>query len=590
MEILLSLQQLQKSFGPKVLFNDLSFTVHQRDRIGMVGKNGSGKSTLLKILCHEEPASGGKIAKKTGMTLSYVPQEETFTAQTIREILLSFKPMSLDDFEFDRRVDHCLLACGFPDPDQKASSLSGGYQKRLSFAKAWIQQPDCMLLDEPTNHLDLDTLFWLENTLQTLQCALIIVSHDRYFLQNCCNKIIELSPHYPKGCLVVDGDYQEFVKRKELIIASNIEREHRLKAQVKKEVDWMNTSPKARTTKSTARIKDAEALQTTFEDLKKKNNPLTLSLSIESSERETNKLIAIKNLSKKMGQKVLFKGLDLMITPKTRLGVLGFNGSGKTTLLKIIAKEIQPDMGTLKYADDCKIVYFKQHREIFEKAETLKTVLCPHSDYVVFQGQPCHINGFCKLLGFEPSDLDRPCHRFSGGEKARALIGKLMLETADVLLLDEPTNDLDSETLDTFLNVLADYQGAIIIISHDRFFLDALCDQMIGLGIEEECQFFSNFQGFQQAINLKKEQMKRPLAVTHPIKRNLQEEKKRLKVVMNKITVLETSLAEKERILSQTVDTPTVNELCSQIAALHEQLNPLLAEWEKLEEQLMNDS
>lgn len=588
MEILLTCQNLQKYYGAKLLFDDLSFSVHSQDRIGMLGPNGSGKSTLLKILYDLEPLTEGKIAKKTGLKIAYVPQEETFLPQPIFDILFALKPSHYEDFEFERIVEDFIEKCGFPNKDQKANSLSGGYQKRLSFAKAWIQEPDLMLLDEPTNHLDLDTLFWLEETLDQLSCALIIVSHDRYFLENTCNKIIEINRRYPKGCFIVDGKYHEYLKRKEDYFAASMQMQQHMKSKLKKEIDWLNTSPKARTTKAQSRVNDALALQSSYQDLKKKNTASKLDLSLESSERETNKLITIKNLSKSLGNKLLFKGFDYTISPKTRLGVLGFNGSGKTTLLKIIAKEIQPDLGTLKYADQCKIVYFKQNREIFHQTETLRSILSPNSDYVNFQGTPTHLNGFCKLIGFDPTDLDMPCQKLSGGEKARALIGRLMLEKADVLLLDEPTNDLDTETLDIFLDVLQKYEGAILIISHDRFFLDAVCDEMIGIGLEETPQLFTSFAAFQEAALEKKQQKKKFIqtVLEKPIKPSYQQEKKRLQVVINKITTLEKELEEQTALLDKISNEEQFAKQCKLIAQKQESLDTLLIEWESLEKLL----
>jgi ATP-binding cassette subfamily F protein uup len=583
MEILLACQNLQKYYGAKLLFDDLSFSVHSQDRIGMLGPNGSGKSTLLKIIYDLEPVTEGKITKKTNLKVSYVPQEETFSDLSVYDVLFSLKPKHLEDYEFERIVEDFIEKCGFPSKDQKANSLSGGYQKRLSFAKAWIQEPNLMLLDEPTNHLDLDTLFWLEETLQNLSCALIIVSHDRYFLENTCNKIIEINRKYPKGCFIVDGQYHEYLKRKEAYFAASQQMQQHMKSKLKKEINWLNTSPKARTTKAESRVKEALALQASYSDLKKKNAASKIDLSLESSDRETNKLISIKNLTKSFGNRVLFKGLDYTVSPKTRLGVLGFNGSGKTTLLKTIAKEIQPDLGTLKYADNCKIVYFKQNREIFDRSQTLRSVLSPNSDYVTFQGVPTHINGFCKLIGFEPSDLDMPCQKLSGGEKARALIGNLMLQQADVLLLDEPTNDLDGETLDLFLDVLSDYQGAIVIISHDRFFLDSLCDEMIAIGLEENCLFFPNFQAFQEAAEVKKQQKTQPIQVKNVIVKSFQEEKKRLKVVLNKIETYEIQLKKLHDELESESDEKKIALLCEKIAKEQKMLDQLLLEWEKLE-------
>lgn len=584
MEILLSVQNLEKHFGAKTLFNALSFSVHAKDKIGMVGPNGAGKSTLLKMIYDLEPFTTGHIAKRSGLKMAYVPQEESFPKKSIFLILMELKDPLVEDYIFEMMVHQMIEKCGFLNPDQEANSLSGGYQKRLSFAKAWIQNPDLILFDEPTNHLDLDTLFWIEETINQLSCAMIIISHDRCFLENTCNKIIEINQKFPKGCFIVDGTYHEYLIRKEAFFEANQQLEQHLKSKLKKEIEWLRTSPKARTTKAVSRIKDAHALQRQFSSVKKQNKSLQLELGFESSERETKKLITIKNLTKSFQGRVLFKGLDLNISPSTRLGILGFNGSGKTTLFKIINQELPQEMGTIKYADDLKIVYFKQNREIFQKVDTLRNVLSPHSDFVNFMGKPTHINGFCKAIGFAPEDLDMPCFKFSGGEKARALIGKLMLEKADVLLLDEPTNDLDMETLDIFLDVLKNYDGAILIISHDRFFLDAICDEMIGIGLEETPKFYSNFEAFQEEAIEKKETKKLiKTVIEKPIRPSFQQEKKRLQVVLNKITQLEKEIKELSDSLVGNPDSKTFNLTCETLGKKQKELESFMNEWETLE-------
>ncbi len=584
MELLLSCQNLEKHFGAKTLFTSLNFSVHSKDRIGMVGPNGSGKSTLLKIIYDLEPPTSGHIAKRNGLKISYVAQEETFSTLSIFDTLMQVKPPLMDDYLFEREVESMIEKCSFPFPTQQANSLSGGFQKRLSFAKAWILKPDLILFDEPTNHLDLDTLFWLESTINRLDCAFITVSHDRCFLENTCNKIIEINKKFPKGCFIVDGTYHDYLIRKESFFEANAQLEQHLKSKLKKEIEWLKTSPKARTTKAESRVKEAHHLKAQFSTIKQQNKNSDLDLKLESSKRETQKLISIKNLTKSYENRTLFKGVDLNISPSTRLGILGFNGSGKTTLLKIIAGETPQDMGTIKYADDLKIVYFRQNREIFEKVDTLRNVLSPNSDYVTFMGKPTHINGFCKSIGFDPDDLDMPCFKFSGGEKARALIGKLMLEKADVLLLDEPTNDLDMETLDLFLEVLKNYEGAILIISHDRYFLDAVCNEMIGIGLDETPRIYSNFDAFQiDALEKKEAKKLKPKILDKLPKSNLQQEKKRLQVVVNKISQLEQELKTLSQKLEGMTNPEAIATICQKMSEKQTALDQLLLEWETLE-------
>jgi len=588
MELLLSCQNIEKHFGAKTLFTSLSFSVTSQDRIGLLGPNGSGKSTLLKILFGLEDPTSGTISKKNGLVLAYVPQEEKYENQSIFSILMdSLHDQFLEEYEKEDKVNAIIEECKFKQPNQLATSLSGGYQKRLGLARALLQNPDLILFDEPTNHLDLDTLFWLEDTLNKTKSAYIIVSHDRSFLENTCDKIIEINKKYPKGCFIVDGPYHVYLQRKESFLSNNAQLEQHLNSKLKKEIEWLKRSPKARTTKSESRIKDAHELKAQHAEVKKQNTNQKFDLTIEGSKRETQKLISIKNLTKSFGSRILFKGLDLTISPSTRLGILGFNGSGKTTLLKIITKEITQDAGTIKYADDLKIVYFKQNREIFEKVDTLRDVLSPNSDYVEFMGKPIHINGFCKSIGFDPSDLDMPCFKFSGGEKARALIGKLMLEKADVLLLDEPTNDLDIDTLDTLLEMLKNFQGAIIVISHDRFFLDALCNEMVAIGLDETPKHFTSFEAFEASLAAKKQE-KTPQSQAEKVKKpsNYQDQK-RLAQVLQKITTLEKEIENLSTELERLSDPVKIEIQCKKIAKTQEMINTLILEWESLEEKLL---
>ncbi len=581
--LLLACQNLTKSFGSRILFNGLSFSILSEDRIGMVGPNGAGKSTLLKMIADIEPLTDGLITKKKGIKIGYIPQEELFPDASIIQILSGIRPFSISIPDWERHLSIYLEKAGFLDPHQNAKLLSGGFQKRLSFLKAWVLEPDLLLFDEPTNHLDLETLFWLENILSDLPCALVIISHDRVFLNQICNKVIEINHQYPKGCLIVEGSYQTYLERKESFLESNLQLEHHLKSKLKKELAWLKTSPKARTTKAESRIQDTQALQDQFQMIRAQNKKRNIQLDLDSSQRNTQKLISIHNLTKSLGGKPLFQGLDLTISPKTRLGLLGFNGSGKTTLFKILNRELKPDLGTIKYADDLKIVYFRQNREIFEKKETLRAILSPNSDYVTFMGVSTHINGFCKTLGFSPSDLDMPCFKLSGGEKARALIGRLMLEKADVLLLDEPTNDLDVETLDLFLDVLRKHEGAILLISHDRYFLNAVCDEMIALGIDETPQFYQDFEQFEEALKAKKEKPKILISDYLPPQIEKPKNEKKIASILKKIEHLEKEITLLNEELDLIDHSEKLTKHCELIAQKTKTLETFFEEWEKLE-------
>ncbi len=472
---LLGIHSLAKSFGTQILFDDLSFTVRQGERIGLIGPNGSGKSTLLKILMGLDAQDSGSITKKNNLRLGYAEQDPVFAAKSVEDILVEAGGDSVQ-----ARI--LLSKAEFSDFSQDASLLSGGWKKRLSVLKALISEPDILLLDEPTNHLDLEGILWLEKFLIRSCATFIIVSHDRYFLENVSNKIIEINKCYPEGLFMSDGTLSDYLDKKEAFLEAQMKQERVLNAKALEEIDWLRRSPKARTTKSNSRIQRAYALLEDLADVKSRNKVQNVAIDFAASERETRKLLVAKNLAKSYGDRFLFKGLDLVLSPGSRVGIMGKNGTGKSTLLKILAGSIEPDMGTRKYADDLKLVYFDQHRERLPSTLTLKEALSPNGEMVKFRGQSMHVNGFAKRFLFSPDRLEMPIGRLSGGERARILIAKLMLEPADILFLDEPTNDLDIPTLEVMEESLKSFPGALVLISHDRCLVDRVCTQILGLG------------------------------------------------------------------------------------------------------------
>lgn len=505
MTALLGIHSLSKSFGTQRLFQDISFTISQGDRIGLVGPNGSGKSTLLKILVSNEEPDSGTVSRRQGLTCSYASQSPEFPSLPL-ETLLVREISREDQLDLLTQARILLGKCGFLDPCQDAASLSGGWKKRLDIARALMRKPDLLLLDEPTNHLDLEGILWLEKLLAREKVSYILASHDRYFLENVCTKIIELNQCYPQGIFISEGSMSTFMERKELFLEGQAQRERGLLSVLREEAEWLKRSPKARTTKSRSRIQKAYALMEEVSDVSRRNRNVRVDLEFSASERETRKLLAAKNLSKSLGSKQLFKGVDLVLAPGSRLGIVGKNGTGKTTLLKTLAGLIPQDSGTIKYADGLKLVYFDQHREMLPPHITLKEALSPNGDQVNYRGQMIHVNGWAKKFLFSQDRLSLPIRYLSGGERARILIAKLMLEPADVLFLDEPTNDLDISTLEVIEENLLDFAGAVVLISHDRCLMDRLCSQILGLGEGNEQQFFADYSQWLQACDLRTSQ------------------------------------------------------------------------------------
>ena len=500
MSLLVSVQGLCKSYGSKNLFTDLSFSLSEGDVLGLTGPNGSGKSTFLKILAGLDAADSGTVAKRQGVKLCYASQSPEFSSATVEEILVREKHPSLSLEEAELKARILLDKAGLIDPLANAALLSGGWKKRLDIARVFMQEPDLVLLDEPTNHLDLEGILWLEKFLQKERCSYLIVSHDRCFLNNICTKIAEFNRCFPKGIFLSEGNWSAFVGKKEAFLTAQIKQERSLSAFVKEEIAWTKKSPKARTTKSKSRVQRAGDMVLALQELEYRNAKPLVDLDFVGSERETRNLLVAKNISKSLGGKMLFQGVDLKLSPGSRLGIVGRNGTGKTTLLKILSKEISQDKGTVKYADDLNLVYFDQHREKIDPNLSLKEALSPQGDFVQFRGMDIHVNGWAKKFLFNPDRLNLPVHCLSGGEKARILIARLMLKPADVLFLDEPTNDLDVPTLEIIENSLLEFPGAVVLISHDRCFMDRVCTQILGLGEECEQKIFADYAQWEAEI------------------------------------------------------------------------------------------
>ncbi|MBN2479089.1 MAG: ABC-F family ATP-binding cassette domain-containing protein [Parachlamydiales bacterium] len=589
MSLLLNTNNLSKSFGSKELFKNLTFSVYTHDRIGLIGPNGSGKSTLLKILASVETADEGEVVKKRSLKTAYVPQNVSYENKSVKDVLLhSLKDEHLLEYDKNLLVDEWLNKVGFTDFTLDASKLSGGWQKRLSIAESIILSPDLLLLDEPTNHLDLEALLWLEKFLQRKVTNFILVSHDRYFLQNVCNKIIEISNAYPNGIFMSDGSYLDFLKKKEAFLQGQITQEKSLSSKARRESEWLKQGVKARTTKSKSRIDEAQEIFERLSDLKKRNAHKKTKIDFISTERGTKKLITLKSISKSINGKELFKNLSFVLSPKTRIGLIGPNGCGKTTLLKLIAEEILPSGGTIKKADDLKIVYFDQHRMKLDDNLTLKEALCPNGEYVTFQNKKIHVNSWCQRFLFPTDILNSKIKKLSGGERARISIAHLLLEPADVLLLDEPTNDLDIQTLDALEESLLEFNGAIMLITHDRFLIDRICNFIISLGNTEAVSFFSDYTQFEASkknvINLPKEKTKHKKE-EKSIQKLTYSEKKEYEEIEKNIFKLETEITKLNTLLNQNdvmANKERLEEVCKKLAILENEIERLYLRWDEL--------
>src|ERR1019366_5993324 len=436
---ILNAQGLSKRFGAVPLFQDISFPVSDGDRIGLIGPNGAGKSTLLAVLAGQQEVDSGEVATRKSARVAYVLQECNFApGLTVRGVLeAALARAGVADAEGgsnlrEGRLRETAGRTGFPDLGAEAATLSGGWRKRLAIAEAIVTHPDVLLLDEPTNHLDLAGIAWLEELLNQAAFACVMVSHDRYFLENVATEIVDLNRVYAAGLLRVKGTYSKFIEGRQAYLGAQSKLQDALKNRVKIEVEWLRRGPKARSTKAKARIDNAQDLIGQLRDVNQRVQTSTAGIDFSATDRQTKRLVEFEDAALCFGEMKIVEGLNFLITNGMRVGLVGPNGSGKTTLLRLLTGELEPTAGTVKKAAALKIVYFSQMRELDESV-TLRRALAPDSDSVVYQGRVVHVASYATKFLFTSEQLNQPVERLSGGERARVLIAKLMLEPADVL-------------------------------------------------------------------------------------------------------------------------------------------------------------
>jgi ATP-binding cassette subfamily F protein uup len=491
---LINVRSISKAFGSDPLFQNVSFTVSEGDRVGLIGPNGSGKSTLLRILAGTEDTDDGEIAVRKRIRLSYVEQESEFRpGDTVRSLVeAALKASAVTESERGTRFAETLGRAGFVDLEAEATALSGGWQKRLAIVQALVESPDILLLDEPTNHLDLAGIEWLEEVLEQTGFACVVISHDRYFLENVATEMAELSRIYPDGLLRVRGRYSTFLEKKEEFLHAQSKRQEALENLVHSEIEWLRRGAKARTRKSKARIDKAGELMVELADLNTRSRSETAQIDFSATDRKTKRLIELQNVAYEIGGRRLFQGLNFIISAGLRVGLVGPNGSGKTTLLRLLRGEVAATEGEIRRAEKLRIVYFDQRREL-DPNVTLRRALAPEGDSVIYQDRVTHVASWAAKFLFKSEQLNQPVERLSGGERARVLIAQLMLQPADVLLLDEPTNDLDIPTLEILEESLLEFRGSLVLVTHDRYMLDRVSTIVLGLDGRGGAERFADY-------------------------------------------------------------------------------------------------
>ena len=599
---IINAQGLSKRYGTTSLFQDVSFTVSEGDRIGLIGPNGAGKSTLLEILCGRVKPDSGEVATRKRCKVGYVAQVSDFapgeTARSVIERALERAAVPL--VERASRIAEVLGRAGFIDFETPTAVLSGGWRKRLMIAEGLVQRADILLLDEPTNHLDFAGIQWLESLLQNSAFACVVVSHDRYFLENIASEIVELNRTYADGVFRVQGNYSRFLEKKEEYLEAQGKRQGALANRVHTELEWLRRGPRARRTKAKARIDKAHELIGELADLNFRSRTAAARIDFAATDRQTKQLIEMEGVSYSIGDRTLFEGLDFTVRAGMRVGLVGQNGSGKTTLLRLLRGDLQTTGGELRRADALRMVYFDQNREL-DPDLPLRRALAPESDSVVYQERVIHVAAWAARFLFSPDDLNQPVGRLSGGERARVLIAQLMLQPADVLLLDEPTNDLDIPTLEILEESLLAYGGALVLVTHDRFMLDRVSTVVLGLdglgGVERFGDYsqWEVWQRAQQAKEARRIAAGAPRSAATPDGAPPRPAKRKLSYLeAREFAGMEKRIAEAEqehRVLRARLedpaimsDAPRLQVTCAQMEETRKRVDELYARWAELEQ------
>jgi len=490
MSILLSAQSLSKSFSAKLLFDNLNFGIHRGDKISLVGANGAGKTTLMKILAGLESADKGRVTLAASCRVAYLAQDPQFKkGSTVLDCAMEGAEASgllhmKDEWELTSKAFEWISRFDFAREGISESTLveelSGGWKKRVGLLRELMKEADLLLLDEPTNHLDLESILWLEELLLSANFAYLVVTHDRKFMQRVSEKVFDLDRRYPDGILQIEGTYSDYLYSREQVLAAQNRLEDRMRNNLRREFAWMIKEPKARTTKSKSRVDRTLDLQNELGDLENKNLSRTTQLSFVATQGGTQKLVELKNSSKFFGDRCIFKDVDFMVTLKSRMGLLGANGAGKSTLIKILLGKEALTSGTRYAAETLSPIYFSQEKLPLDPKATPVTTLCPQNgEYVEFGGRFVHINGYLEKFLLGGDKARTAVSKLSGGEQSRLRLAQLMLSPGNLLVLDEPTNDLDLETLRVLEDALKDFPGALLLVSHDRAFIDQVCQEII---------------------------------------------------------------------------------------------------------------
>lgn len=619
----LNVENISKAYGELVLFQNLSFSIHKDQKIAFVAKNGSGKTSILNILSGKDTPDEGQIVVRKGLRLSFLDQEPDLDGKlTIEETIfasdipilktieayenalknpedtetyqLAFDAMDRNNaWEFETQYQQILSQLKLDDLSMKVSTLSGGQKKRLALAQALLSKPDILILDEPTNHLDLEMIEWLEEYFAKTQQTLFMVTHDRYFLERVCNEIIELD----HGQLYTyKGNYSYYLEKKEARIENEATEVAKAKQLFKKELDWMRRQPKARTTKSKSRIDD-------FFEIKKKAHQRRKDHQVQleiNMERLGSKIIELHNVSKAFKDKKILDGFDYTFKKGERIGIIGKNGTGKSTFLNLLTGSVQPDGGKIVIGETVKIGYYTQGGITVKPDQKVIDVIRAYGDYIpLAKGRQISAQQLLERFLFDRKKQYDFVEKLSGGEQKRLYLCTVLIQNPNVLILDEPTNDLDIVTLNVLESFLMDFPGVLLVVSHDRYFMDKIVDHLFvfrGRGVVDD--FPGNYSDFRAYDNSLPKQIKTETKTdnTEAIKQNeanklSYNEQKEYKNLESKIRALELDKKALEaKFNNPNLSQDEINQLSEELQSIIDTIEEKEMRWFELAEKLEANS
>lgn len=572
--VCISVDSLFKKMNDRVLFQDVTFSIQEQEKVALIGTNGSGKSTLLKILAQEETIDGGRILTKNGLKVHLLRQNPVFTQTTVWQEIIQYQKQCPT-----YQVKSILTKLGFSDFDLPISTLSGGQKKRLALAIVLMEPCDLLLLDEPTNHLDEEMIEWLEKELKQTKSAVCMVTHDRYFLDRITDTILEID----EGKFYIHhGNYATFLENKAIRQEQEVQKQKMLKALYKKELAWVRAGAQARSTKQQARLNRFEDLRNQrFKDVEK-------SLNLSSfSARLGKKTIEWEHLGMHYGNHVLFEDFSYSLLRQDRIGIIGRNGCGKSTLLNILAGDIQPSSGTISFGDTVLIGYFRQGDEMVDLSMRAIDYIKEVAEVIHYGKETLTASQMMERFLFPKQMHYTPLERLSGGERRRLYLCRILMQGPNILLLDEPTNDLDLLTLEVLEDYLDTFMGAIITVSHDRYFLDRVCDKVFVMENQHWQAYTGGYSDYlekkkdcSKSSQEKKVREKSRSSLSYLEKKELENLPEQMETIQNQIDTYD------QKMQGVMDDFTKLSEYSQKRSELEEQLETLTLRWMELEEKM----